>query len=106
MAVREGQTLIIPIATAAAPDPEPGPTAPGAGSPTPELPSAKKPLPDEKTEATGTKPKDTPASPDLGADKTTSVEDVDAGRRQYDPAPMTRRRTRASLILLLRLAVR
>ena len=72
MAVREGQTLIIPIATAAAPDPEPVPTAPGAGSPTPEPPSAKKPLPDEKTEAAGTKPKATPASPDLGAEKTTS----------------------------------
>lgn len=68
MAVREGQTLIIPIATAAAPDPEPVPTAPGAGSPTPEPPSAKKPLPDEKTEATGTKPKATPPSPDLGAE--------------------------------------
>ena len=73
MAVREGQTLIIPIATAAAPDPEPVPVAPGAGSPTPEPPSAKKPLPDEKTEASGTKPKDTPASPDLGAGKTTTT---------------------------------
>jgi murein DD-endopeptidase MepM/ murein hydrolase activator NlpD len=69
MAVREGQTLIIPIATAAAPDPEPVATAPGAGSPTPEPPSAKKPLPDEKTEASGTKPKATPESPDLGAEK-------------------------------------
>jgi murein DD-endopeptidase MepM/ murein hydrolase activator NlpD len=68
MGVREGQTLIIPIATAAAPDPEPVPTAPGAGSPTPEPPSAKKPLPDEKTEASGTKPKATPPSPDLGAE--------------------------------------
>jgi murein DD-endopeptidase MepM/ murein hydrolase activator NlpD len=72
MAVREGQTLIIPIATAPAPDPEPVPTPPGAGSPTPEPPSAKKPLPDEKTEATGTKPKATPPSPDLGAEKSTS----------------------------------
>jgi murein DD-endopeptidase MepM/ murein hydrolase activator NlpD len=72
MAVREGQTLIIPIATAAAPDPEPVPTAPGAGTPTPEPPSAKKPLPDEKTEAAGTKPKATPPSPDLGAEKTTT----------------------------------
>lgn len=71
MAVREGQTLIIPIATAAAPDPEPVPTPPGAGSPTPEPPSAKKPLPDEKTEAAATKPKATPPSPDLGAEKTT-----------------------------------
>ncbi|MFN5998070.1 MAG: peptidoglycan DD-metalloendopeptidase family protein [Paracoccaceae bacterium] len=73
MAVREGQTLIIPIATAAAPDPEPVPTAPGAGSPTPEPPSAKKPLPDEKTEAAGTKPKATPPSPDLGAEATTTT---------------------------------
>lgn len=72
MAVREGQTLIIPIATAAAPDPEPVPTAPGAGTPTPEPPSAKKPLPDEKTEAAGTKPKATPPSPELGAEKTTT----------------------------------
>jgi len=70
MAVREGQTLIIPIATAAAPDPEPVPTAPGAGSPTPEPPSAKKPLPDEKTEASAKKPKATPPSPDLGAGAT------------------------------------
>lgn len=73
MAVREGQTLIIPVATAAPPDPEPVPAAPGAGSPTPEPPSAKKPLPDEKTEASGTKPKGTPASPDMGAEKTTSA---------------------------------
>jgi murein DD-endopeptidase MepM/ murein hydrolase activator NlpD len=68
LAVREGQTLIIPIATAPAPDPEPVPTPPGAGTPTPEPPSAKKPLPDEKTEASGTKPKATPPSPDLGVE--------------------------------------
>lgn len=66
MAVREGQTLIIPIATGPAPDPEPQPTPPGTGSPTPEPPSAAKPLPDEKTEAAGTTPKATPPSPDLG----------------------------------------
>jgi murein DD-endopeptidase MepM/ murein hydrolase activator NlpD len=68
LAVREGQTLIIPIATAAAPDPEPVPTAPGAGTPTPEPPSASQPLPDEETEASGTKPKATPPSPDLGSE--------------------------------------
>ena len=68
MAVREGQTLIIPVATAPAPNPEPVPTPPGAGSPTPEPPSAKKPLPDEKTEAAAAKPKATPPSPDLGAE--------------------------------------
>lgn len=66
MAVREGQTLIIPVATAPAPNPEPKPTQPGAGSPTPEPPSAKAPLPDEKTTPAAEKPKETPPSPDLG----------------------------------------
>ena len=70
MGVREGQTLIIPVATAAPPNPEPEPTPPGAGSPTPTPPSASKPLPDEKTEPAGAKSKDTPPSPDLGADRT------------------------------------
>ena len=73
MAVREGQTLIIPVATAPAPDPEPVPTPPGAGSPTPEPPSAAKPLPDEETEATATKPKATPPSPDLGDQATAAT---------------------------------
>jgi murein DD-endopeptidase MepM/ murein hydrolase activator NlpD len=73
MAVREGQTLIIPIATAPAPDPEPVPTPPGAGSPTPEPPSAAKPLPDEETEAAATKPKATPPSPDLGDQATAAT---------------------------------
>ncbi|AWD20725.1 LysM peptidoglycan-binding domain-containing M23 family metallopeptidase [Fuscovulum blasticum] len=70
MTVREGQTLIIPVATAAAPNPEPVPTPPGSGSPTPEPPSAAKPLPNEKTEPASAKAKDTPPSPDLGADRT------------------------------------
>lgn len=70
MGVREGQTLIIPIATAPAPDPEPVVTPPGAGSPTPEPPSATKPLPDEKTQPAAEKPKATPPSPDLGAQAT------------------------------------
>jgi LysM repeat protein len=66
MAIREGQTLIIPVATAPAPNPEPQPTTPGAGSPTPAPPSASKPLPDEKTAPAAEKPKETPPSPDLG----------------------------------------
>ncbi len=66
MAVREGQTLIIPVATAPAPDPEPVVTPPGAGSPTPEPPSAAKPLPDEDTGVAAEAPKATPPSPDLG----------------------------------------
>lgn len=70
MAVREGQTLIIPIATAPAPNPEPVPTPPGAGSPTPEPPSAAKPLPAEKPEVAAATPKATPPSPDLGGQAT------------------------------------
>lgn len=66
MAVREGQTLIIPVATAPAPPLEPVVTPPGAGSPTPEPPSAAKPLPDEEPVAAATKPKATPPSPALG----------------------------------------
>jgi murein DD-endopeptidase MepM/ murein hydrolase activator NlpD len=71
LGVREGQTLIIPTATGGpAPAPVQITTVPGTGSPTPEPPSAKKPLPDEKTAAATTKPKDTPASPDLGSQRT------------------------------------
>ena len=70
MAIREGQTLIIPVATAAAPNPEPKPTAPGAGSATPVPPSASKPLPDEKTTPSGTKPAGTPSSPEMGSSRT------------------------------------
>ncbi len=69
MAVREGQTLIIPVATAAAPNPEPNPTAPGAGSPTPAPPSAATPLPDEKTQPAAEKAKDTPPSPEMAKDR-------------------------------------
>ena len=66
MAVREGQTLIIPIATGPVPDPEPRPTPPGTGTPTPEPPSAAKPLPDEDTAPASETAKATPPSPDLG----------------------------------------
>lgn len=66
MAVREGQTLIIPIATGPAPNPEPVPTPPGAGTPTPEPPSAAQPLPDEDIPTASETAKATPPSPDLG----------------------------------------
>lgn len=66
LAVREGQTLIIPVATGPAPDPEPAVTPPGSGSATPEPPSAKEPLPDEDSGPAAEKPKETPPSPDLG----------------------------------------
>lgn len=69
MGVREGQTLIIPIATAAA-NPEPTPTPPGAGTPTPVPPSAARPLPDEEVEAASAAPRATPPSPALGQQAT------------------------------------
>lgn len=69
--VREGQFLIIPTA-GAAPVRAAETTAPGEGSPTPQPPSAKKPLPEEKPAVASTKPKETPASPDLGAERTSA----------------------------------
>ncbi|WP_298257050.1 peptidoglycan DD-metalloendopeptidase family protein [uncultured Litoreibacter sp.] len=60
--VREGQYLLIPVAkdgsaTVKAPATEVAAVAPGAGTPTPQPPSATKPLPDQKIE-----PKVTPAA--------------------------------------------
>lgn len=66
MTVRVGQKLSIPATgtrTAAAV------TAPGAGSPTPQPPSASKPLPTEKTVPASTQTA-RPQSPDLGATRT------------------------------------
>lgn len=70
MHIREGQTLMIPVATAPAPTLEPRPTAPGAGSPTPEPPSASAPLPAEKVAPAAEKPKEIPASPDMSKERT------------------------------------
>lgn len=94
MGVREGQTLIIPVATAPAPNPEPVPTAPGQGSPTPEPPSAKEPLPDEKTTPAAEKPKETPPSPDLG--EPARQPSCRCRSRARSSAATTRRKTRAS----------
>jgi LysM repeat protein len=66
LGVREGQTLLIPVASAAPPEPV---TVPGEGSPTPTPPSAATPLPDEKTVPTAT-PVAAPEPADLGAQKT------------------------------------
>lgn len=71
LAVREGQYLIIPVA--GAPAPLEDASAPGTGSQTPEPPSAKKPLPEEKVAPAATKPKEVPASPDLGAARTSTT---------------------------------
>ncbi|MGP3696201.1 peptidoglycan DD-metalloendopeptidase family protein [Rhodobacter sp. NSM] len=74
LGIREGQYLIIPTAAAAPPSPTPNVTAvtvPGAGSPTPTPPSAAKPLPAEST-TPASKPANQPASPDLGAQRTSA----------------------------------
>ena len=61
LAVREGQYLLIPIAST--PPPVTVTTAPGTGSPTPVPPSAAEPLPAETATAA---PPAVPPSPDLG----------------------------------------
>lgn len=71
LAVREGQYLMIPTPSGAPPEkPVEVVTAPGAGSPTPEPPSAAKPLPDEEVQPAAEAVKETPASPDLGEQRT------------------------------------
>ena len=73
LSVREGQTLLIPIAMASGAATGAVTTgtlsAPGQGSPTPTPPSATKPLPAEKTAPKAEAPKTPPAS-DLGSQKT------------------------------------
>lgn len=71
LAVREGQYLLIPVVTDAAPTTEPL-TQPGTGTPTPPPPSSAKPLPDEKVTPAAQPSPDTPASPELGKDRTTA----------------------------------
>ncbi len=68
--LREGQYLMIPVLSAAAPASTTTTSAPGNGSATPVPPSAAKPLPDEKTAPAASTPKNTPTSPDLGATRT------------------------------------
>lgn len=52
LTVREGQTLLIPVATGPAPAAEDATPEPGAGSPTPEPPSASTPQPAEDLPST------------------------------------------------------
>ncbi|MGB3147462.1 MAG: peptidoglycan DD-metalloendopeptidase family protein [Paracoccaceae bacterium] len=67
--VREGQILLIPTSGSKAPKATEVVTAPGEGSATPEPPSAKKPLPEEKTTA-ASEPVETPPAPDLATTAT------------------------------------
>lgn len=71
LALREGQTLLIPLVettAAAAPRPETAPP-PGQGSPTPTPPSASRPLPQESAPATSNATP-APASPDMASQRT------------------------------------
>jgi murein DD-endopeptidase MepM/ murein hydrolase activator NlpD len=68
LAVREGQTLLVPVAAARSASQEVI-TAPGEGSPTPTPPSAATPLPAEKTKPAA-EPVKTPPAPNLGTQKT------------------------------------
>ncbi len=74
LGVREGQYLIIPTPSDAARLPSAVETAddslPGAGSSTPEPPSASEPLPAERTQTAAEVAKTVPASPDLGSQRT------------------------------------
>ena len=72
--VREGQYLIIPLASdGPPPKAAQAVSAPGVGSATPTPPSATQPLPAERTAPAATKPKETPASPDLGTQRSTTT---------------------------------
>ncbi|RMD93488.1 MAG: LysM peptidoglycan-binding domain-containing protein [Alphaproteobacteria bacterium] len=75
MTVREGQILLIPVpaekaATAVSEAKQADVTPPGAGSPTPVPPSAKKPLPEDDTKATE---KTAPPPPETMAEERTQT---------------------------------
>lgn len=71
LSVREGQILMVPVGSGAAPVAEVV-TEPGEGSPTPPPPSSKKPTPDEETVA-ASEPVATPPAPDLGQTDTAKL---------------------------------
>ena len=68
--VREGQYLLIPTALPGAQPPIAGAVQPGQGSPTPVPPSASRPLPAENPSPASAAAPGTPASPDLGSQRT------------------------------------
>jgi murein DD-endopeptidase MepM/ murein hydrolase activator NlpD len=77
MTLREGQFLLIPTAAPGAAAPpaaaETRVTQPGEGSPTPVPPSAAAPLPEDDTPAAAAATPGTPASPNLGAERTAAT---------------------------------
>ena len=78
--LREGQYLLIPVATAA-PAADDGPTAPGMGSPTPQPPSASQPLPDETPEPAAAAAPEAPAEPVADVGQQTAASASDAAMR-------------------------
>lgn len=71
LSVHEGQFLLIPPASGAAPTSATATTQPGEGSPTPEPPSAAKPLP-TTVPPKASAPVDKSAAPDLGSGRSAS----------------------------------
>lgn len=67
MAIREGQYLLIPVAGASPTRQAAAVTSPGQGSPTPQPPSAAKPLPAEAPQTAAQAAAATPVSPNLGS---------------------------------------
>ncbi|MEC7762876.1 MAG: peptidoglycan DD-metalloendopeptidase family protein [Pseudomonadota bacterium] len=72
LSVRQGQYLMIPPKTAATAAPDTN-SAPGVGTPTPLPPSSSAPLPQGSNRAASEGPADTPASPNMGAQRTSSA---------------------------------
>ena len=70
LAVREGQYLLVPPATASASATPAITTPPGAGSPTPVPPSAAEPLPEEEVASAATAPDPAPVPQNLGEQQT------------------------------------
>lgn len=70
MALREGQTLLIPTSSAPPPVPVADAARPGAGSATPVPPSASQPLPAERPATQAAAAGGAPASPAMGTQRT------------------------------------
>ena len=72
LSVRQGQYLMIPPKSAETAAPNTN-SAPGVGTPTPLPPSSSNPLPEGSNRTASQGPADTPASPNLGAQRTSGA---------------------------------
>jgi murein DD-endopeptidase MepM/ murein hydrolase activator NlpD len=70
LSLREGQYLMIPVATTTSARGTSTNTGPGVGSPTPIPPSAAQPLPSERTSPAAAATENLPKSPELGQTRT------------------------------------